>query len=215
MSRNRSRSPGGPGRKRDTTYSAGPGGHLSLAPGFSRSGEHVGPGPSRTLIPLLQRPPDVTRYPHAWTATRIRAHPPRNLKSGPAPRGALQPHRIPGSVTLSKETDHPGRKLMVDVTLPPIVAQEDRGPNNQNPADRPRHPKARAGHQVRITWPHRHSTPPRPTQRQSADPNSVTDTYLEHHGTRAQGCPGHANTHILMTYRKLAGRPKISNVTCN
>ena len=57
------------------------------------------------------------------------------------------------------------------------------------------------------------------TQCQSAasDPNSVTDTYLEHYGTRAPGCPGHANlnTHILITNRKFAGRPKISNVTCN
>ena len=80
-SRNETRCPGGPGRKRDTTYSAGPGGQLPLAPGFSRSGEHVGPGPSRTVSPLLQRPPHVTRHPHAWTATRIRAYPPRNSKS--------------------------------------------------------------------------------------------------------------------------------------
>jgi hypothetical protein len=69
---------------RGTTYSAGPGGHLPLAPGFSRPGEHVGPGPSRTMIPLLQRPANVTRHPHAWTATRTRAHSAQAVNQPPA-----------------------------------------------------------------------------------------------------------------------------------
>ena len=134
-SRNQTRGPGGPGRKRDTTYSAGPGGHLPLAPGFSRSGKYVGPGPSRTVSPLLQRPPHVTRHSHAWTATRIRAYSPRNLKSGPAPRGALHSRRILSHLI------HPGREATEETTQPDRIAHEDsdraRPPTSSGPGRSP------------------------------------------------------------------------------
>ena len=137
-SRNETRCPRGPGRKRDTTYSAGPGGHLPLAPGFSRSGEYVGPGPSRTVSPLLQRPPHVTRHSHAWTATRIRAYSPRNLKSGPAPRGSLHSRRI------LSHLNHPGREATEEITQPDCIAHEDsdraRPPTSSGPGRSPAGP---------------------------------------------------------------------------
>ena len=137
-SRNQTGSPGGSGRKRDTAHSAGPGGRLPLAPGFSRSGEYVGPRPSRIMTPLLQRPPDVTRHPHAWTETRIRAYPPRDSKSGPAPRGALHSRQIPSHL------DHPGREPMEEVTQPSASPTRTR-PDYLQSAARVQDPHARAG----------------------------------------------------------------------
>ncbi len=39
------------------------------------------------MIPLLERPPDVTKHPHAWTATRIRAYSAQELEVRPSSKG--------------------------------------------------------------------------------------------------------------------------------
>ena len=171
-SRNQTRGPGGPGRKRDTTYSAGPGGHLPLAPGFSRSGEYVGPGPSRTVSPLLQRPPHVTRHPHAWTATRIRACSPRNLKSGPAPRGSLHSRRI------LSHLNHPGREATEEITQPDRFAHVDSGRGWSLTTSGPGRTTKRDPRDL-----HRHSTPGRQLE-VSRQPNSTSPPFssLRHTG---------------------------------
>jgi hypothetical protein len=202
-SRNETRCPGGPGRKRDTTYSAGPGGHLPLAPGFSRSGEYVGPGPSRTVSPLLQRPPHVTRHPHAWTATRIRACSPRNSKSGPAPRGALHSSRI------FSHLDHPGREATEEITLPNYLAHEDsdctRSPTTTGPGRLPK-PEPR-DHSVTKSY-----RCPLEASRQLSTQHHYQ---LPRYGTRAPGRPGRTQTCTLIKNFKSAGRRNVPYVTRN
>jgi hypothetical protein len=202
-SRNQTRGPGGPGRKRDTTYSAGPGGHLPLAPGFSRSGEYVGPGPSRTVSPLLQRPPHVTRHPHAWTATRIRACSPRNLKSGPAPRGALHSRRI------SSHFDHPGREAMEETTQSDYFAHEDsdraRPPTTSGPGRLPK-PDPR-DHIVTRS----HGCPLKASRQLSTQHHHL----LLHHGTRAPSRLDQTQTCTLIKNFKSAGRRNVPYVTRN
>ena len=202
-SRNQSRCPGGPGRKRDTTYSAGPGGHLPLAPGFSRSGEYVGPGPSRTVSPLLQRPPHVTRHPHAWTATRIRACSPRNLKSGPAPRGALHSRRI------SSHFDHPGREAMEEPTQSDYFAHED--------SDRARPPTTSGQGRLPKPDPRDHTvTQSHGCLLEASRQLSTQHHYqLLHHGTRAPSRPDQTQTCTLIKNFKSAGRRNVPYVTRN
>jgi hypothetical protein len=130
-------------------------------PWFSRLGEHVGPRPTRTMTPLLQRPPDVTRHPHAWTATRIRAYFAQEPEVRPSSKGrtSLPPDtRSPslGSPTVrawhyvlrgtrrasptcpsgpgfSRSGEHPGREPTQGVTRPISIAQERRARSTANP----------------------------------------------------------------------------------
>ena len=153
------------------------------------------------MSPLLQRPPHVTRHPHAWTATQIRACSPRNLKSGPAPRGALHPCRI------SSHLNHPGREAMEETTHSDNFAHED--------SDRARLPTT--------------SGPGRPPKLDPRDP-SVTRSHgcpleasrqlstqhhyqLLRHGTRAPDRPARTQTCTLIKNFKSAGQRNVPYVT--
>ena len=192
--------PGGGGTLRTPRDQAG---IYHMHPGFSRSGEYVGPGPSRAVSPLLQRPPHVTRHPHAWTATRIRACSPRNLKSGPAPRGALHSRRM------SSHFNHPGREAMEETTRSDYFTHEDsdraRLPTTSGPG-RPPKPDPR-DHSVTRS----HGCPLEASRQLSTQHHYQ----LPRHGTRAPGRPARTQTCTLIKNFKSAGRRNVPYVTRN
>ena len=133
---------------------------------------HVGPGPSRTLIPLLQRPPDVTRHPHAWTATRIRAYPPRNSKSAQLQGAHFNPPD-------AQSPNRPGREALEGLGQPAFTAYDDSDlARPPKPADHRRNPRPGPVSQFGPAWPTPLSTPSTPAQSQPTQPFTPTSDIM-------------------------------------
>jgi hypothetical protein len=135
------------------------------------------------MIPLLQRPPDVTKHPHAWTATRIRAYSAQELEVRPSSKGRTS--LPPGTRSPSFGARPPGPGSNPRSHSTHTYCPRASGPSNYNHADRPKAFNAGAGTRsnphvthsaTRVSWGLlKPTTRPRP---------EFIDTHHEHHNPR-------------------------------
>ena len=166
----------------------------------------------RTMIPLLQRPPDVTKHPHAWTATRIRAYSAQELEVKPSSKGRTSLPPGTRSPSLGARPPGPGSNPRSHSTHTHFPRAS--GPSNYNHTDCPWTSNARAGTRsnshvthfaTRACWgPLKPTVRPRP---------KFIDTHLEHYNPR----PGVPRPNKLPPGSRPSSLPAggCSIVTCN